>query len=68
MQQSAASSSDSSSGSSSGSSGSSNDQVSSALAGQTLPGGINLSDLLKDEEEEEPSKFKKFISYLNPAN
>ena len=33
-----------------------------------LPGGLNLSDLLKDEEDEEPSRFRRFLSYLNPVN
>lgn len=53
----------SSSSSSSSSQSSSNEQTNSLQ--NSLPGGINLSDLLKDEEEE--SKFKKFLGYINPV-
>lgn len=60
-----AASSSSSSSSSSPSGASSNDQQS--LSQTQLPGGINLSDLLKDEEDE-PSKFRKFLGYMNPMN
>ena len=52
---------------SSSSSSSSSSDSNNPLAGQTLPGGINLADLLKDEEDE-PSKFRKFLGYLNPMN
>ena len=31
-------------------------------------GGINLNDLLKDEEDDEPTGFRRFLSYLNPVN
>lgn len=56
-----------SSSESSGSNGSGGDQ-SNPLGGQTqLPGGLNLADLLKDEEDE-PSRFRKFLGYLNPMN
>ena len=57
----------SSSGSSSSGSSSTNEQT-NPLANQNLPGGINLADLLKDEEDEEPSRFRKFLGYLNPMN
>ena len=53
--------------SSSSSSSSQSNDPSNALAGQTLPGGINLADLLKDEDDE-PSRFRKFLGYLNPMN
>ncbi len=52
--------------SSSSSSSSSSTQEQSGIS--QLPGGFNLSDLLKDEEDEEPSRFRRFLSYLNPMN